>query len=538
MNLMTPDEYDALTRTDFTVFAERVFAELNPTTPYADNFHIHIIAAKLEAVRRGEIKRLIINVPPRSLKSILGSVAFPAFMLGHTPSLKFIAASYGQDLSNALARDCRQVMTSHWYKRVFPGAALSADRLAVHAFETTTGGGRIATSVGGVVTGFGADIVVVDDPTKPDQALSDVERDKANNWYNHTLVSRLDNKVDGAIVVLMQRLHEGDFVGHIMSLEDWEVVSFPAIAQQDERHLVVTPHGSYVHKRAEGEALHPAREPLEVLERIRRTMGTSFFSAQYLQLPMPPGGGMIKEAWFQRYDPAHAPTFERIVQSWDCANKVGELNDYSVCTTWGVKDRHPYLINVLRKKLEYPDLKRAIVEQARLHRANAVLIEDRASGTQLIQDLRRDGMSELVAYEPKGDKIMRMHSQTATIEAQMVHLPIGAHWLEDYLHELMVFPRGRHDDQVDSTSQALDYLANGDDFAAWLQFMRERDGPRNHDEVPSIRVRHPNGGMALQAFGGRSPPREPDGSFLLTKSEWIPSLIGAGFFRVDEPIAA
>ena len=534
MNQITLDEFDALTRVDFQVFTERVFAELNPTTNYSDNFHITVIAEKLEAVRRGEIKRLIINVPPRSLKSIISSVAFPAFVLGHDPSKKFIAASYGQELADALARDCRQVMMQPWYRRVFPGAALSPDRRAVHAFETTTGGGRIATSVGGVVTGFGADIVVVDDPTKPDQALSQVERAKANHWYNHTLVSRLDNKMTGAIIVLMQRLHEDDFIGHIMELEDWEVVSFPAIAQVDERHHVVTPHGAYFHKRAEGEALHPDREPLEVLERLRHTMGTALFSAQYLQAPMPPGGALIKEAWFPRYDPDHAPAFERTVQSWDCANKVSELADFSVCTTWGIKGKHRYLISVFRKKLEFPDLKRAIVEQAKLHQARVVLIEDRASGTQLIQDLRRDDISGLVRYEPKGDKLMRMVNQTALIEGGFVHLPLSAHWLDDYLQELMVFPRGRHDDQVDSTSQALDYLTRGNDAEAWIEYWRQEREARDGTAAPTIRIRHTNPSMGLQVITGRQLRHEPDGCFLLTAEEWVPSLIGAGFSRVDE----
>jgi predicted phage terminase large subunit-like protein len=473
MTLISPSEFDALTRVDFQVFVERVFAELNPQATYLDNFHIAVICAKLEAVRRSEIRRLIINVPPRSLKSIIASVAFPAFVLGHDPATKLIACSYGQELADDLARDCRQVMQQPWYRRLFRHTVLAPNRLAVHAFETTAGGARIATSVGGVLTGFGADIIVIDDPIKPDQALSDAERNSANQWFSHTLVSRLNDKSTGAIVVVMQRLHEDDFVGHIMGLDDWEVVAFPAIAQIDERHVVETQHGSYVHFRAQGEALHPAREPLAVLEQIRRNIGGAYFAAQYLQSPTPPGGGMIKEAWFPRFDPDAALSYERIVQSWDTANKVNELTDFSVCTTWGLKGKNCYLLNVLRKRLEYPDLKRAVREQARLYANPTILIEDRASGVQLIQELRQEGLVGIAGVSPKSDKILRMRDQTATMEAGFVHLPERAHWLADLIHELMMFPRGRHDDQVDSVSQALCWIGEQTRGDAFIQLAQK-----------------------------------------------------------------
>ena len=551
MGSMTPDEFDALTRVDFNVFVERVFAELNPATTYKDNFHIAVITGKLEAVRRGECKRLIINVPPRSLKSIIASVAFPAFVLGHDPSKKIIACSYGQELADDLARDCRQVMQQPWYQRLFPNAALAPNRLAVHAFETTAGGVRIATSVGGVLTGFGGDIVVIDDPIKPDQALSDVERNRANQWFSHTLVSRLNDKSVGAIVVVMQRLHEDDFVGHILGLDDWEVVSFPAIAQEDERHEVVTPHGTYIHHRAEGEALHPAREPLAVLEQIRRTIGTTHFAAQYLQSPTPPGGGMIKEAWFVRYDPGQLPKFDRIIQSWDTANKAKELSDYSVCTTWGVKGNHFWLLSVFRKRLEYPELKRAVREQAALHGADDIVIEDLGSGTQLIQELLAEGLSGVSAYRPKGEKVMRMHAQTAAIEGGLVHIPTQAHWLEDYLHELMVFPKGRYDDQVDSTSQALDWGRDGHGARGWLEWAREeaekldrscemmegaralaaRGWPPEPDRI--VRVRPPNPGMAVYTNAQRTIWPDADGILVMTQEEWWPHQDTPGFSLVD-----
>jgi predicted phage terminase large subunit-like protein len=254
----------------------------------------------------------------------------------------------------------------------------------------------------------------------------------------------------------MQRLHEDDLVGHVRSQEEWEVVSFPAIAEQDEEHLIETPLGSQRFTRRVGDVLHPQRESRETLERIHRTLGEYNFASQYQQAPVPLGGGLVKAEWFKSYTPAELPErFDQVVQSWDTANKASELSDYSVCTTWGIKDRHLYLLHVLRKRMEYPELKRAVREQWQLHRATVVLIEDRASGTQLIQELVNEGLHAVTGYTPEGDKTMRMHAQTATIENSFVHLPREASWLADYLHEVTTFPYSKHDDQADSTSQAL-----------------------------------------------------------------------------------
>ena len=248
----------------------------------------------------------------------------------------------------------------------------------------------------------------------------------------------------------MQRLHEDDLVGHVLKQEAWEFVSFPAIAEVDEEHVVDSPFGPKTFVRLTGTALHPARESLETLMRIKSTVGEYNFAGQYQQTPAPAGGGMVKEAWFRRYRPDERPaSFDRIIQSWDTANKPTELADYSVCTTWGIKGPNFYLLNVLRKKLDFPSLKRAVREQSDLFNPTAILVEDKASGTQLIQELIDAGLSRVTRYKPDGDKIMRLHSQTATIENGFVHLPETAHWLADYLQELTLFPAGRYDDQVE-----------------------------------------------------------------------------------------
>jgi predicted phage terminase large subunit-like protein len=451
-------EYKALLRSDFTGFARHCFHELNPRTPFVPSWYHEITAAKLEAVRAGRIRRLIINMPPRHLKSHLASVAFPAWCLGHDPSMQILCVSYAQDLADKLSRDCRTIVASDWYRQLF-ATRLSAQRQAMSEFETTAQGCRLATSVGGVLTGRGADLIVIDDPLKPEEALSPIQRQAANDWFDHTLYSRLNDTRTGAIVLIMHRLHEDDLAGHVLAQEDWEVVRFPAIAEEDESFVVESALGRHIFTRRRGEALDSARQPLASLDTIRRTIGEYNFAGQYQQTPSPQGGGMIKPAWFKSYGRNERPEkFDRIVQSWDTANKASELSDFSVCTSWGVQGKDLYLLHVLRRRMEYPELKRAVREQWRAFGASVVLIEDKASGTQLIQELIAEGLHAVTRYQPQADKVMRMHAQTAMIENGFVHLPREAGWLADYLHELTMFPKGRHDDQVDSTAQMLDWF--------------------------------------------------------------------------------
>ena len=241
MKDLSPPEYDAILRSDFWFFAQRCFSELNPQAAFATNWHLEVIAAKLTAVREGKIRRLIINLPPRHLKSLMASIAFPAWCLGHDPSAQILCVSYAQDLADKLARDCRSIMMSPWYQQIFP-TRLAPHRQAVQEFITTRQGYRLATSTGGVLTGRGADIILIDDPLKPEEALSEAQRKAANEWYDHTLYSRLNDKRHGAIVIIMQRLHEDDLVGHVLAQEPWEVLRFPAIAEarrgaRDRDHL-------------------------------------------------------------------------------------------------------------------------------------------------------------------------------------------------------------------------------------------------------------------------------------------------------------
>jgi predicted phage terminase large subunit-like protein len=483
-------DYRLLLQNDFHLFLHRSFCELNPRTVFLDNWHIAVLAAKLEAVRRGKTKRLIINLPPRHLKSHVASIAFPAWMLAHDPAAQIVCVSYGQELADKLSRDCRTLMTSKFYERLFP-TRLSPARAAVEEFATTGHGFRLATSVGGVVTGRGGDVIIIDDPLKPEEAVSDAARARVNDWYDNTLYSRLNDRRRGAIIIIMQRLHEDDLVGHVLGQEDWDVVSFPALAEEDESYAIETVNGARLFGRRAGEALHPARLPADEIARLRRALGAWNFAGQYQQRPAPLGGGMVKREWFGWYDAAPEP-FERIVQSWDTANKQTELADYSVCTTWGVKARNFYLLHVLRRKLNYPELKRAVAAQAVHFSPQVILIEDRASGTQLIQELVAEGLHQVKKVAPESHKVMRLHAQTGAIENGFVYLPRSAPWLEDYLLELLTFPRSRHDDQVDSTSQALAFLSTPDPMAPWWALAKKRmaelNGPPRPQAPPPQRV--------------------------------------------------
>ena len=441
-------------RADFATFVQRTFHTVSPGVAYLHSWHVEVIASYLERCRSGEITRLIMTLPPRNLKSICASVAFPAWALGHDPTLRVICASYSNELAAKHARDCRAVIESPWYRQVFPKTRLDRAKTAEMEFATTARGFRLATSVGGTLTGRGGKFIIIDDPLKASDANSDLRREAVKEWFRNTLYSRLDDKARDRIVVIMQRLHVDDLVGHLLDQnEGWVHLNLPAIAEERERFDL---EDGRVFTREPGEALHPEREPLETLDRIKTTIGTYEFSAQYQQDPMPLEGGLIKWSWFRSYDeaPERQPT-SLVSQSWDSASKAEEIHDYSVCTTWLRHGDEHYLLDVTRLRLEYPALKRLIVEMANRYRPDAVLIEDKGSGTQLIQDLRDGGKVLPIAITPEADKVTRMYAQSAKIEAGHVLLPREALWLDDFRTEILQFPRGRHDDQVDSVSQYL-----------------------------------------------------------------------------------
>jgi hypothetical protein len=271
-------------RRDFAAFCRKAYSVIRGGDELLWNWHLSAIAYVLEQIASGHIRRSTINVPPRHLKSMMVSVAWVAWRLGKDPTQNFVCVSYSNELSAKFGRDCLAIMQSSWYRELFPYTIISSKRSAAHDFETTQGGGRLATSITGTLTGRGGDTIIIDDAIKPDEAYSEVTREAVNVWYQTTLSSRLNNKAAGAIIIVMQRLHEFDLVGTVLTTPGWHQLLLPAI-EWEERVIPLV--GGNFHTSRIGDVLHPARETLAVFETLRAEMGSAAFEAQYLQRPLP-----------------------------------------------------------------------------------------------------------------------------------------------------------------------------------------------------------------------------------------------------------
>ena len=462
------------------------------------------MAGWLEAVRAGQCTRLIVNFPPRHFKSFLASVAFPAFVLGHHPETEILCISYGEKLTDDLAWQCRALMQSFFYQALFPTRLVSE---AVDELRTTGGGFRRARSLSGGITGGGADLIIIDDPTKPDDAQSDVRRTTANETFYNTVYSRLNDKEKGVIVLIMQRLHPDDLVAHVMEREHWELLAVPAIAESDEVHAIATPYGRHHVTRQAGEALHPARESIARLKQLRATLPATVFSANYQQRPQPPEGAHIQRQWFKSYAPDELPEDpDAIIQSWDTALKTGEDNSFSVCTTWLIHKQHFYLLDVFRQRVRYNDLKRNAIQLADRFRPTAILIEEQASGFPLLQELKDADLPSEPVPVVIGGKEERLLARINKFAGGFVHVPMDASWLEDYVEELTSFPYTKFSDQVDSTVHALawDRAGPGNSFSnamGFLKLMAEQDGITLDGKPVLVKIKNVKDGGTLLIDG-------------------------------------
>jgi predicted phage terminase large subunit-like protein len=450
----------ALLRSDFYAFTQKVFETVVPGATFSRNWSTEAVTHALEKVERGETTRLIVNIPPRHLKSICASIALPAFLLGHDPTRKVICVSYSDELAVKFSNDCRAVMQADWYKRTFARAQIDRAKNTETEFRTTKRGYRLATSVGGTLTGRGGDVIIIDDPIKPQDAQSETARKKTIQWYENTLLSRLDDKVHGAIVLVMQRLHLDDLAGHLLEKGGFDHLCLAAIAEQPD----TIPLGhSRVHVRKVDDVLDSVREPLSALVDLRASMTPLQFSAQYQQRPIPLEGNIIKREWLHYFKGTlpRAPG-DYLVISWDTAMKSSELCDYSVGTVWQVqgRGRKKNLVDVVRGRFEYPELVAQAIALWRKWKFEGstthLVIEDKGSGSSLIQSLKNEKIYAS-HYKPKldGDKVMRLTAQAAAFHAASVHLREDTPWVDDLVAELLGFPGMRHDDQVDSISQAF-----------------------------------------------------------------------------------
>jgi predicted phage terminase large subunit-like protein len=377
------------------------------------------------------------------------SVAFPAFLLGHDPSKKIIAASYSQDLANKFSIDTRAVMAEPWYRRAFPNTRLSKKKDTQSNFETTAHGMRFATSVNGPLTGFGADFIIIDDPLKASEANSESARKSVNDWYDQTVATRLNDPKGGSIVIVMQRLHVDDLVGHITEMgQNWTILKIPAIAEEDSDYEI---DDKQMHTRKRGELLQPSRLGQSEINERRITLGTAAFYSQYQQSPVPPEGNIFKWHWFQTYD--KAPEFSDLFMSVDVA-ATDAGGDYSACTIWGHRDEKWYFVAAHRYQLDLPALRKQLAQLDGKYRPDLVLVDSNGIGRALLQALGEHGMKHAIGVRGKG-KEFDAHAVTPMIEAGNVLFPLTASGFVDFRSEVIAFPNGKNDDQVDSMVQLL-----------------------------------------------------------------------------------
>lgn len=472
-------------------FIKHGWSILEPGTEFHDGWHIHAIAEHLEACLAREIRQLIINIPPRHSKSLLSSCFFPAFTWIENPPERFLFASYAGSLSVRDSLKCRRLIQSDWYQNNWGHRfKLIGDQNSKMFYENDKTGYRMATSVGASTTGHGGDIIVVDDPLNALEATSDAALETTQQWWSQAMSTRLNNPKTGVKIVVMQRLHELDTTGHCLAEEGWEHLCLPAEFESSRR--CVTSLGWVDPRKEDGELLWPEHFGRAELESLKKKLGTYGTAGQLQQRPAPEGGGILKEKYFRLWQSAKpVPTFLFIVQSWDTAysdaRDSADHTDPSAMTAWGVflhEGRNcVMLLDAESEKLEYPSLKPRVISKwsdtygpAR-QRANVMLIEKKASGQSLIQDMRRSHIP-VVPYNPgRASKKQRTHLVAPIHESSCVYIPESSRqpdkpvsWARPFIKEVTTFPAAAHDDYNDTYTQALTYLRD----AGWLEV----------DEVP------------------------------------------------------
>jgi predicted phage terminase large subunit-like protein len=409
--------------------------------------HLEVVRDALDRARRGEIKHLLISMPPRHGKSEQNTIRWPVYLLEQDPTIRIVIAAYNQHLANKFSRRARKIAQTR--------LNISNERAAVEEWETAEGGGIRAVGVGGGVTGFGFHWLLVDDPVKGRaDVVSDAIRESTWDWFTDDLYTRIEP--GGHIVLTMTRWKEDDVAGRIQTSEfkdDWTVINLPALAEEND------PLG-----RKQGEALCPARFDEKALATIKSVLGEEFDSL-YQGNPIRAEGNIFKRVWMdKRYDPRYLPSFYFKVQTVDSSFKTGVKNDYSVVATWATDNVDYYLLDIWREKVEFDQLITGIKDQYGKWHPNTVLIEDAASGQSAIQTLRNKTRIPVEAYNTneKGSKLARAEGVTPIFRVGKVWLPPADSehtWIEEWVREHCGFPAAAHDDQVDTTSMALDYLS-------------------------------------------------------------------------------
>lgn len=469
-------------RRHFSEYIKQSWDVIEPGIEYMHNWHIDAIAEYLEAVKIGQIRRLIINLPPRYMKSIEVTVMFPTWIWIEDPYKRFIAASYSAALSKKHNINKRDIITSPWYQNRWADRyVIKDDKNTQTNFENDKKGFMFATSINGTLTGEGGDIIIIDDPHNPKQAESEAERNTAIEFCKTTLPTRLNNKKKGAIIVVMQRLHDQDVSGYFLSQGGWEHLCLEGVAEK--RTIMHYPISGREFIREEGDLLWPEREGPEEIAAMKKSLGSYGFSGQYQQAPSPSGGGKIKRHWWKYWKPKGLqlpPVAVRLesgewmyteaedipdywdeqLQSWDCSFKDEKENDLVAGGVWGRRLANCYLLDVVNQRMDIIETINGICTfTEKWPKTLLKLIEGKANGPAVIQ-LLRNKISGLIDIEPEGGKIARVNAVSPSIEAGNVYVPhpLIYPWVNDFLEQCSKFPRGANDDMVDMMSQALNRL--------------------------------------------------------------------------------
>ena len=451
----------------FKEFIKNSWQTIEPGRDFHDNWHIDAISEHLQAVVDGDIKRLIINIPPRHMKSISVAVALPAWTWSKCPEKRFLFASYAGSLSIRDSVKCRRLIDSRWYKEYFGDSfELTTDQNQKQRFENNKTGYRIATSVDGALTGEGGDIIVIDDPHNVREAESSTVREGVLEWWDQAMQTRLNDPKTGAFVIIMQRVHENDLTGHILANEndEWDHLCLPA--RYEIGHPSPTKSKLYFTdpRTKEGDLLWPERIDEKTLQNLEKSLGSYASAGQLQQRPMPKGGGILKSEWWVPWENSHLPEIEYVLQSYDTAFSTKEKTSYSARTTWGVfrKDGqiNALVLEMWYDRVTYPELRRIAQDAYEDYEPDAVLIEKKASGQSLLQDLRMAGVP-VIEYLPDRDKEARAHASSALLEDGRIYFPSNKKWSKDLIDICAAFPAGDNDDIVDTCTQAWLRLRKG-----------------------------------------------------------------------------
>lgn len=454
---------DATTTDLLASFVEVAWRIIEPSTKLLWNWHHELICEYLTAVYEGQIRRLIINMPPRYMKSILATITFPVWCWTKKPSMRFIFASYSQSLSTRHSVDRRRLIESAWYQTAYGDkVCLASDQNLKMEFENTKRGHMIATSMGGTVTGKGCDVLVVDDAHNPKLAQSEKQRQSAIDAFDKTFSSRLDDKREGRMIIVMQRLHEKDLSGHLLAKDaDWEHLMIQGI--NETKRAIVFPISKRRKTLPVGHILHPERESATELQRQKETMGSYEFSGQYQQRPTPGEGGIIKNHWWRYWRPETLPdTWHQTILTMDANFKETKKGSFVVIQVWGRHKADKYLLDQVRGRWDFPrsvkELKNLILKWPRAH---SRYIEEKANGPAIIASLRTE-IPGIIPLKADVSKEARASAASPQVESGNCYLPDPSlyPWVKDFLLEFEFFPVGENDDQVDAAVYGILKLSN------------------------------------------------------------------------------